>query len=88
MNFCYDGWASGKMEQLRGPKEGYRPVHDDFIDLIRYIFQHKLSYHVLRRVKNQQERHQSRMADLDEMEGSGQIFLNDGTRTGYGVRHG
>ena len=88
MNFCYDGWASGKMEQLRGPKEGYRPVHDDFIDLIRYIFQHKLSFHVLRRVKNQQERHQSRLADLDELEGSGQIFLNDGTRTGYGVKHG
>ena len=85
LNFCYDGWQSSKMEQLKGPKEGYRAVHDDFIDLLRYIFQHKVTYHSLKRMMKQDDLQKSRLAELDSLEGSGRIFQRDGTRTGYGA---
>jgi len=47
LNFCYDEWQTSRQTELLGEKEGYRKVNDDFIDLIRYIYQHRLTYGAL-----------------------------------------
>jgi len=48
LNFCYDDWSSGKQRDLKGEKQDYRKVHDDFISCIRYIFQLGVNYYMLR----------------------------------------
>lgn len=84
LNFCHDQWATNKQEDLKGPKEGYRPVNDDFIDLIRYIFQHKVTYHGLKNLMKQQ----SDFFDEPDTDNNGSVFGRDGRRTGYstGIR--
>lgn len=46
--FCYDEWQTGKQRDLKGEKDQYRAVDDDFIDLLRYYYQSGLNYHMLR----------------------------------------
>lgn len=85
-HFCYDDWATSRQSEIKGPKEGYRSRDDDFIDLIRYYYQHRLSYNMLRGALRQEQSSRERFAD-DEM-GNGRIFSRDGMRTGYGNRGG
>jgi hypothetical protein len=79
MNFCHDQWATSKQEDVKGPKEGYRSVDDDFIDLIRYIFQHKVNYHGLQVLLKNQQNH----FDEPDLRPNGAVFHRDGLRTGY-----
>lgn len=48
LNFCYDDWATNKQRELKGEKQDYRKLDDDFIDCIRYIYQMGISYRALR----------------------------------------
>lgn len=83
LNFCYDDWATTRQEELKGPKEGYRKKDDDFIDMIRYIFQHKLTYASLRAMEH-------KMAEAfdpdDDVRAMGRMFNRPGLQTGYGSR--
>lgn len=83
-HFCYDTWATSRQNELKGPKEGYRATDDDFIDLIRYYYQHRLNYLALKRMLGQELRSRERIED--EQAGNGRVFTRDGTRTGYGKR--
>mgnify|MGYP001367379806 CR=1 FL=1 len=81
-HFCYDDWATSRQSELKGPKEGYRSRDDDFIDLLRYFYQHKLTYRMLKSMMSKQATDRGHAADLEA--GNGMIFSRDGTRTGYG----
>jgi len=48
LNFCYDDWATNKQKELKGDKQDFRKLHDDFIDCIRYIYQMGINYRSLR----------------------------------------
>lgn len=80
MNFCRDDWANRRQEELKGPKEGYRKKDDDFIDLIRYIFQHKLAYSSLKSMAQH-----AADAQEEEIMVRGRMFNRPGMRTGYGA---
>lgn len=82
MHFCYDDWATSRQAEIKGPKEGYRSRDDDFIDLFRYYYQHRLNYVVLRNMLRTQETRIMQQENLSY--GNGQILTRDGTRTGYG----
>jgi len=82
MNFCYDEWATNRQRDLKGDKQDYRKTNDDFIDCIRYIFQHRLSYHMLANLGHKQM--QARESKFSEY-GNGAMFHRDGLRTGYGI---
>jgi len=47
-NFVWDKWGSSKQAQVKGDKQAPVKFNDDFIDLIRYLFQARLNYHMLR----------------------------------------
>jgi len=49
LRFVWDDWNSSKQRDLKGEKQEVRKANDDFIDLIRYMFQSKLSYRLLKR---------------------------------------
>ena len=84
LNFCYATWATGRMDDIKGPKKGYNPKDDDFIDMIRYMYQNRLTYSGLKNM--------AKVMSYDETEeersGSNvvQLYERDGTRTGYGGR--
>lgn len=63
-NYCWDDWQISKQRDLKGDKQETRKIHDDFMDLIRYIFQAKLSYGILRPGLHQWEN--SRQVDVDQ----------------------
>lgn len=84
MHFCYDDWATGRQNELKGPKEGYRARDDDFIDLIRYYYQHRINYRMLKSMMRSQGVVTARRADREM--GNGALLSRDGTRTGYGRR--
>jgi len=82
MHFCYDDWATSRQSELKGPKEGYRSRDDDFIDLLRYYYQHRLDFSALRGMLRVQDTQRARSEDAAM--GNGSILTRDGTRTGYG----
>lgn len=47
-NFIWDRWGSSKQSALKGEKQDVVKNDDDFIDLIRYLFQMRLTYSMLR----------------------------------------
>lgn len=85
MNFCFDDHMSSRQRDLHGEKETYRKNHDDFIDLIRYYYQHRLTYSILARESRKMYDARDRWEE-QQLEASGSsMFQRDGTRTGYGV---
>ena len=85
MNFCHEEWQTSRQRDIHGEKEGYRKANDDFIDLIRYHYQHRMTYSMLvregRRLYDVRDRWEE-----DRLEASGSsMFTRDGTRTGYGT---
>jgi hypothetical protein len=80
MNFCFDDWASPKQRELKGPKQEYRPIHDDFIACLRYIYQAGLNYNSLQHAQRREER--QRESSRDEIKGF-RIGMAPGTQTGY-----
>lgn len=83
MNFVFDEWGSNRQRDRMGEKQSYRKSHDDFIDCIRYLFQHRLTYPMLRRMMVQSGNEIDRLQFEDDR-GVGTIFSRDGTRTGIG----
>jgi len=59
MNFCYEDWQTARMRDLKGEREDYRKYDDDFIDCLRYIFQMRITYVMLRREMVHQARDES-----------------------------
>ncbi len=47
-NFVWDRWGSSRQSALKGDKQEVVKWNDDFIDLIRYLFQMRLTYSMLR----------------------------------------
>lgn len=80
MNFCYDEWATSRLAERKGPKEGYNSKDDDFIDMIRYMYQHRLTYHMLSSILRRKHEEEEDTYDLAK----NTIYGRDGTRTGYG----
>lgn len=58
MKFVWDQWSTSKQRDLKGEKQDVRKVHDDFIDMIRYVFQAGITYRLLRR--QLRDRHKQR----------------------------
>jgi len=83
MNFCFDEWGTNRQRDKMGEKQTYRKYNDDFIDCVRYIFQHKLNYAMLKRMMNAREEKMEYGLDMD-MSHNGSIFTRNGTRTGIG----
>jgi hypothetical protein len=56
LNLVWERWGTGRQQGLKGDKQEAVKNHDDFIDCIRYIFQMRLTYKLLRGMgrKNQQ----------------------------------
>lgn len=48
MFYCYDDWRTARDKNLKGEKQETRKIHDDFMDLLRYMFQKHLDYNNLR----------------------------------------
>jgi hypothetical protein len=69
LSFCHAEWGSARQMELMGEKEGYRKVNDDFIDLIRYIYQHRLTYSALCGMLRTQRR-LSDGSDVEDLHGS------------------
>jgi len=84
MNFCFDEWGTSRQRDRMGEKQGYMKTNDDFIDCVRYIFQHNLTYAMLKRMMNDRSEKWDRIID-NEVMGNGSIFSRTGTRTGIGV---
>lgn len=80
MRFCHEDWANKRQADLKSPKETYRKKDDDFIDLIRYIYQSRMSYSSLR---SEARRVAAEYEERSESQHNGRIFSRDGTRTGY-----
>ncbi len=86
MNFCYDEWGSNRQRDLMGDKEGYRKANDDFIDPIRYFYQHRLTYSMLKREMKRMAEARDRW-EQQQLEGVGSsLFSRPGLQTGYGAR--
>ena len=47
-NYVWERWATSRQQGLKGDKQEAVKNHDDFIDCIRYIFQMRLTYRMLR----------------------------------------
>jgi hypothetical protein len=48
MNFVWDRWGNSRQAALKGDKQDPVKYNDDFIDCIRYLFQARLTYNMLR----------------------------------------
>lgn len=85
MNFCHEEWHTSRQRDTYGEKEGYRKADDDFIDLIRYFYQHKMTYSML--VREGRRLYAARdQWEEQKHEASGKSMLQrSGTRTGYGA---
>lgn len=51
LNFVWERWGTGRMQGLKGEKQEAVKNHDDFIDCIRYIFQMRLTFRMLRNMQ-------------------------------------
>lgn len=47
-NYVWERWQSSRQQGQKGEKQETMKVHDDFIDCIRYIYQMRLTFHMLR----------------------------------------
>jgi len=50
-NYVWERWATSRQQGLKGDKQEAVKNHDDFIDCIRYIFQMRLTYRMLRNLE-------------------------------------
>jgi len=48
LNYVWDRWGSSRQQGLKGEKQTVVKANDDFIDCIRYFFQMRLTYSMLR----------------------------------------
>lgn len=50
MNFVYDRWGNSRMQGTKDEKQTVIKANDDFIDCIRYYYQYRLTYMMLKRM--------------------------------------
>lgn len=80
LNFIHAEWQTSRARDLHGDREEYVKANDDFIDMIRYYFQAKMSYRGLIAIARQQA-----ASDPDEPS-NGRTFELPGSHTGYDRR--
>ena len=64
MEFVYETWQHDRMRDLKGDRQEFRKINDDFIDGIRYYYQSGLKYHQLKHYDRRRARYEDR-ADND-----------------------
>ena len=86
MNFCHEEWQTSRQRDIHGEKEGYRKANDDFIDLIRYYFQHRMTYSMLAREARRLYDVRDKWEERRQEASGSTIYHRDGTCTGYGAQ--
>lgn len=85
MNFCFAEHQSSRMREIHGQRESYVKNNDDFIDLIRYYYQHRFTYAMLaREARKMYDAHERWQEKTLEHNGAA-LFQRDGLHTGYGA---
>jgi len=85
MNFCYDEHQSSRQRDIKGEKESYVKNNDDFIDLIRYYYQHRLTYNMLARESRKMYDARDKWEEKQLESAGNSLFKRPGVHTGYGA---
>lgn len=85
MNFCYEEHQSSRQRELKGEKESYLKNNDDFIDLIRYFYQHRLNYSILARESRKLYDARDKWEEQQNEAHGASMFRRPGLQTGYGA---
>jgi hypothetical protein len=65
LNFVWERWGTGRQQGLKGEKQEVVKNFDDFIDCIRYVFQMRVNYRMLKGM----ERRSPRITRDDDVDG-------------------